>query len=141
MAFSIPWLETVSKRERQRREEKAQKLMFPFGDEQGTAELAVLRALIQTKARARRSLVVPAVPSERTVCGPMQDEMPEEQQERLAAWLTSQLARSFKPAERAVFAALAELERPMQSMEDMPDADAVARQAEQTAQELHAYLK
>lgn len=115
MAFSIPWLETVSKRERQRREEKAQKLMFPFGDEQGTAELAVLR--------------------------PMQDEMPEEQQERLAAWLTSQLARSFKPAERAVFAALAELERPMQSMADMPDADAVARQAEQTAQELHAYLK
>lgn len=80
MAFSIPWLETVSKRERQRREEKAQKLMFPFGDEQGTAE-------------------------------------------------------------RAVFAALAELERPMQSMADMPDADAVARQAEQTAQELHAYLK
>ena len=61
--------------------------------------------------------------------------MPEEQQERLAAWLTSQLARSFKPAERAVFAALAELERPMQSMADMPDADAVARQAEQTAQE------
>ena len=51
MAFSIPWLETVSKRERQRREEKAQKLMFPFGDEQRTAELAVLRALIQTKAR------------------------------------------------------------------------------------------
>ena len=37
MAFSIPWLETVSKRERQRREEKAQKLMFPFGDEQRTA--------------------------------------------------------------------------------------------------------
>ncbi len=30
---------------------------------------------------------------------------------------------------------------PMQSMADMPDADAVARQAEQTAQELHAYLK
>ena len=51
MAFSIPWLETVSKRERQRREEKAQRLMFPFGDEQRTAELAVLRALIQTKAR------------------------------------------------------------------------------------------
>ena len=49
--FSIPWLETVSKRERQRREEKAQKLMFPFGDEQRTAELAVLRALIQTKTR------------------------------------------------------------------------------------------
>ena len=47
MAFSIPWLETVSKRERQRREEKAQKLMFPFGDEQRTAELAVLRALIR----------------------------------------------------------------------------------------------
>ena len=66
--------------------------------------------------------------------------MPEEQQERLAAWLTSQLARSFKPAERTVFVALAELERPMQSMADMPDADAVARQAEQTAQELHAYL-
>lgn len=61
--------------------------------------------------------------------------MPEEQQERLAAWLTSQLARGFKPAERAVFAALAELERPMQSMADMPDADAVARQAKQTAQE------
>lgn len=51
MAFSIPWLETVSKKERQRREEKAQRLMFPFGDEQRTAELAVLRALIQTKAR------------------------------------------------------------------------------------------
>ena len=68
MAFSIPWLETVSKRERQRREEKAQKLMFPFGDEQGTAELAVLRALIQTKARDA-DLIVPAVPSRRTVCG------------------------------------------------------------------------
>lgn len=40
MAFSIPWLETVSKRERQRREEKAQRLMFPFGDEQRTAESA-----------------------------------------------------------------------------------------------------
>lgn len=63
MAFSIPWLETVSKKERQRREEKAQKLMFPFGDEQRTAELAVLRALIQTKARDA-DLIVPAVPSE-----------------------------------------------------------------------------
>ena len=62
MAFSIPWLETVSKKERQRREEKAQKLMFPFGDEQRTAELAVLRALIQTKAG--RGSIVPAVPSE-----------------------------------------------------------------------------
>ena len=134
MAFSIPWLETVSKKERQRREEKAQKLMFPFGDEQRTAELAVLRALIQTKARDADLLYQDCL-------RPMQDEMPEEQQERLAAWLTSQLARSFKPAERAVFAALAELERPMQSMADMPDADAVARQAEQTAQELHAYLK
>ena len=28
MAFNIPWLETVSKRERQRREEKAQKLIL-----------------------------------------------------------------------------------------------------------------
>ena len=110
MAFSIPWLETVSKKERQRREEKAQKLMFPFGDEQRTAELAVLRALIQTKARD--------------------------------ADLLYQLFQAKDcPAERAVFAALAELERPMQSMADMPDADAVARQAEQTAQELHAYLK
>ena len=135
MAFSIPWLETVSKRERRRREEKAQRLMFPFGDEQRTAELAVLRALIQTKARDADLLY--QLFQAKDCLRPM----PEEQQERLAAWLTSQLARGFKPAERAVFAALAELERPMQSMADMPDADAVARQAEQTAQELHAYLK
>lgn len=113
--------------------------MFPFGDEQRTAELAVLRALIQTKARDADLLY--QLFQAKDCLRPMQDEMPEEQQERLAAWLTSQLARSFKPAERAVFAALAELERPMQSMADMPDADAVARQAEQTAQELHAYLK
>ena len=65
MAFSIPWLETVSKRERQRREEKAQKLMFPFGDEQRTAELAVLRALIQTKAR----IYCTSCSKRRTVCG------------------------------------------------------------------------
>ena len=103
MAFSIPWLETVSKRERQRREEKAQKLMFPFGDEQRTAELAVLRALIQTKARDADLLY--QLFQAKDCLRPMQDEMPEEQQERLA------------------------------------DADAVARQAEQTAQELHAYLK
>ena len=96
MAFSIPWLETVSKKERQRREEKAQKLMFPFGDEQRTAELAVLRALIQTKARD--------------------------------ADLLYQLFQA------------KDCLRPMQD-EDMPDADAVARRAEQTAQELHAYLK
>lgn len=111
MAFSIPWLETVSKKERQRREEKAQKLMFPFGDEQRTAELAVLRALIQTKARDADLLY--QLFQAKDCLRPMQDEMPEEQQERLAAWLTSQLARGFKPAERAVFAALAELERPM----------------------------
>ena len=129
MAFSIPWLETVSKRERQRREEKAQRLMFPFGDEQRTAELAVLRALIQTKARDADLLY--QLFQAKDCLRPMQDEMPEEQQERLAAWLTSQLARGFKPAERAVFVALAELERPMQSMADMPDADAVARQAEE----------
>ena len=135
MAFSIPWLETVSKKERQRREEKAQRLMFPFGDEQRTAELAVLRALIQTKARDADLLY--QLFQAKDCLRPMQDEMPEEQQERLA----SQLARGFKPAERAVFAALAELERPMQSMADMPDADAVARQAKQTAQELYAYLK
>ena len=67
MAFSIPWLETVSKRERQRREEKAQKLMFPFGDEQRTAELAVLRALIQTKARDADLLY--QLSKRRTVCG------------------------------------------------------------------------
>ena len=67
MAFSIPWLETVSKRERQRREEKAQKLMFPFGDEQRTAELAVLRALIQTKARDADLLT--SCSKRRTVCG------------------------------------------------------------------------
>ena len=113
--------------------------MFPFGDEQRTAELAVLRALIMTKARDVDLLY--QLFQAKDCLRPMQDETPEEQQERLAAWLTSQLARSFKPAERAVFAALAELERPMQSMADMPDADAVARQAEQTAQELHAYLK
>lgn len=95
MAFSIPWLETVSKRERQRREEKAQKLMFPFGDEQRTAELAVLRALIQTKARDADLLY--QLFQAKDCLRPMQDEMPEEQQERLAAWLTSQLARSFKP--------------------------------------------
>lgn len=90
MAFSIPWLETVSKRERQRREEKAQKLMFPFGDEQRTAELAVLRALIQTKARDADLLY--QLFQAKDCLRPMQDEMPEEQQERLAAWLTSQLA-------------------------------------------------
>lgn len=93
MAFSIPWLETVSKRERQRREEKAQRLMFPFGDEQRTAELAVLRALIQTKARDADLLY--QLFQAKDCLRPMQDEMPEEQQERLAAWLTSQLARSF----------------------------------------------
>ena len=86
MAFSIPWLETVSKRERQRREEKAQKLMFPFGDEQRTAELAVLRALIQTKARDADLLY--QLFQAKDCLRPMQDEMPEEQQERLAAWLT-----------------------------------------------------
>ena len=96
MAFSIPWLETVSKKERQRREEKAQKLMFPFGDEQRTAELAVLRALIQTKARDADLLY--QLFQAKDCLRPMQDEMPEEQQERLASWLTSQLARSFKPA-------------------------------------------
>lgn len=89
MAFSIPWLETVSKRERQRREEKAQKLMFPFGDEQRTAELAVLRALIQTKAGDADLLY--QLFQAKDCLRPMQDEMPEEQQERLAAWLTSQL--------------------------------------------------
>ena len=59
MAFSIPWLETVSKRERQRREEKAQKLMFPFGDEQtGRA------AGTYPDEGAGRGSIVPAVPSE-----------------------------------------------------------------------------
>ena len=66
MAFSIPWLETVSKKERQRREEKAQRLMFPFGDEQRTAELAVLRALIQTKARDADLLFRPVCAVRRT---------------------------------------------------------------------------
>ena len=77
MAFSIPWLETVSKKERQRREEKAQKLMFPFGDEQRTAELAVLRALIQTKARDADLLY--QLFQAKDCLRPMQDEMPEEQ--------------------------------------------------------------
>lgn len=67
MAFSIPWLETVSKKERQRREEKAQKLMFPFGDEQRTAELAVLRALIQTRRGTR--IYCTSCSKRRTVCG------------------------------------------------------------------------
>ena len=137
--FSIPWLETAARESASVREEKAQKLDVPLWDEQRTAELAVLAGTYPDEARDADLLY--QLFQAKDCLRPMQDEMPEEQQERLAAWLTSQLARSFKPAERTVFVALAELERPMQSMADMPDADAVARQAEQTAQELHAYLK
>ena len=90
MAFSIPWLETVSKRERQRREEKAQKLMFPFGDEQRTAELAVLRALIQTKARDADLLY--QLFQAKDCLRPMQDEMPEDPPERLARGLVRHAA-------------------------------------------------
>lgn len=139
MAFSIPWLETVSKKERQRREEKAQKLMFPFGEEQRTAELAVLRKLIKTKARDADLLF--QLFQAKDCLRPMQDETSEEQEERLAAWLVSQLAHSFKPAERVTFLALAELERPMQSLAEMPEADAVAQRAEQLMQRYKAYLK
>ena len=139
MAFNIPWLETVSKKERQRREEKAQRLMFPFGEEQRAAELALLRELIKTKARDADLLF--QLFQARDCLRPMQDETPEEQNERLAAWLTSQLARSFKPAERAVFLALAELERPMQSLAEMPTADAVAVRAAELAQEKCGQLK
>lgn len=139
MAFNIPWLETVSKKERQRREEKAQKLMFPFGEEQRTAELAVLRALIKTKARDADLLY--QLFQAKDCLRPQQDETPEEQEERLAAWLGSQLARGFKPAERAVFLALAEAERPMHALSDLPDADTVARSAEQMQQKYRAYLK
>lgn len=139
MAFNIPWLETVSKKERQRREEKAQRLMFPFGEEQRAAELALLRELIKTKARDADLLF--QLFQAKDCLRPMQDETPEEQNERLAAWLTSQLARSFKPAERAVFLALAELERPMQSLAEMPAADAVAARAAQLAQEKCGQLK
>ena len=67
MAFSIPWLETVSKRERQRREEKAQRLMFPFGDEQRTAELAVLRHLSRRRRETR--IYCTSCSKRRTVCG------------------------------------------------------------------------
>lgn len=139
MAFGIPWLETVSKKERQRREEKAQKLMFPFGEEQRAAELSVLRKLVKTKARDADLLY--QLFQAKDCLRPVQDETPEEQQERLAAWLASQLARSFKPAERALFLALAELERPMQSLEEMPTADTVAQCAEQMTKKYHAYLK
>lgn len=139
MAFSIPWLETVSKKERQRREEKAQKLMFPFGEEQRAAELAVLRTLVKTKARDADLLY--QLFQAKDCLRPVQDETPDEQEERLAAWLGSQLARGFKPAERAVFLALAESERPMQSLAQMPTADTVVQCAEQMMQKYHAYLR
>lgn len=139
MGLNIPWLETVSKKERQRREEKAQRMMFPFGEEQRAAELAVLRSLIKTKARDADLLF--QLFQAKDCLRPMQDETPEEQEERLAGWLRSQLVRGYKPEERAAFLALAELERPMQSLVDMPSADEVAERAQSLQQEKCAYLK
>lgn len=61
MGFRIPWLESVSRKERQKREDKARRMMFPFGEEQKAAELRLLRSLIETREPGQRA-AVPAVP-------------------------------------------------------------------------------
>ena len=67
MAFSIPWLETVSKRERQRREEKAQKLMFPLGTSSARQNWPYCGHLSRRRRGTR--IYCTSCSKRRTVCG------------------------------------------------------------------------
>lgn len=139
MGLRIPWLETTSKQERKRREEKAQRLMFPLGEEQRAAELQLLRQLIGT--RARDSDILFQLFQAKDCLRRREDEDPEEQNGRLWEWLHSQLARAYPPEERMRFLALAELEQGLQSLQDLPDAAAVCRRARELCAEKADYLK
>ena len=131
MGFRIPWLESVSHKERQKREDKARRMMFPFGEEQKAAELRLLRSLIET--REQDSVLLFQLFQAKASLSPADEDTDSE--ELLAEWLGSRLARGFTARGRAVFWALAELELPMQSLDEMPGPETVNRRAEQLLQQ------
>ena len=135
--MGIPWLESVSRRERERREKKTRQMMFPFGEEQRKAELRLLRELVTT--RAQDSDLLFQLFSAKAALRPSEEE--EDQEERLKEWLRSHLARGFAPKERAAFWALAELEQSAQSLEELPGPEAVRRRAGELLEENYSLLK
>lgn len=127
--MGIPWLESVGRKEQAKRETKARQMMFPFGEEQRKAELELLRGLVAT--RSRDSDLLYQLFSAKAALGPAGEEKEDEGQAGLGEWLRSRLARGFTPWERAAFWALAELERPAQSLEGLPGPEAVRRRADE----------
>ncbi len=128
MAFG--WFETVSSKERKRREDRLRSEMLPFGEAQREAELRLLRALVTT--RARDSELLFQLISAKTALRPAkeEDDPDRARQNALREWLHSKLARGYSAQERAVFWALAELEQPAQSLADLPDAEQVRQKAD-----------
>lgn len=138
--MGIPWLESVSRKERVRREEKARQMMFPFGREQRREELRLLRGLVST--RAQDSDLLYQLFSAKAALRPIEgDEDGAEQRAALKEWLNSHLARGFTPGERAMFWALAELEQSAQSLEDLPASEAIQRRAGELMDQYSGWLR
>ena len=135
--MSIPWLEGVNRKEQARREKKARQMMFPFGEAQRRLEIQLLRGLVAT--RARDSDLLYQLFSAKAALRP--DEGNEDRGELLKEWLHSHLARGFTPWERAVFWALAELEQPALSLEDLPGPEPVRRRADELLEQNRNLLK
>lgn len=129
MGLQFPWLEITTKKERKRREEKARRQMFPFGEAQREAELRLLRELIE--ARARDNDLLFQLVRAKDCLHRREDEEEEEQTARLRGWLHSPLATLYPPQQLMRFLALAELEQGIQDLSELPDAAAVRQRAEE----------
>lgn len=133
MGLNIPWLEMVSKKEQRRREEKARKMMFPFGDEQRTVELELMHQLIKSRSRDQELLFQLYLAKD--CLQAREDEDDEDRETRLVEWLHSKLAKDFTPEERMRFLALAELEQNMQDLSEMPDLERIKDRARNLLQD------
>lgn len=130
MGRQISWFGFTTRKQRRRREEHDRRQMFPFGEAQREAELALLRQLIELRGVRDNDLLYQLVEAKDClVC--QEDEDEEDRLQRLQQWLQSPLASRFPPRQLLCFLALAELEQGMEDLTALPDADAVRRRAEE----------
>lgn len=135
MSRRIQWLEFISPKERARREDRTRRRLMPLGDEQRTAELVLLHAVVHTRSDDM-DLMFQLLQAKECLSPEDPDDAPEAL-DAVHEWLHSPLARRYPAIERAAFWALAAAEQSIQpfTCEALPSAQALLEQAQALVRE------
>lgn len=126
----VPWLEWLTPAQRRRKSKKAKERLLPYGQKQRAEELELLRKLIPRKIDDT-SLTFELLQARACLNPEEADAAPEEREDAFARWLGSSLTQCFSLQEQAIFLALADLTKNMQSLEQLPALEAVRKHAEE----------